>query len=182
MKRFVFRLEAYLNQTRRREEAERLRLAALIQEEVRLSQLRQELLRRREEQQERLAGSQFLAAYEANWYVHHIHGLGRQIEELEHRIAVCREEIERQRQALVEARRRLRPVEKLKRRRQDAWQQEADRWFQREVEDLHLQRIARQERGPWRTDAEGGESGVGSQESDGKGLATDPCRLVNPDV
>jgi flagellar export protein FliJ len=179
MKRFVFRLETYLNQTRRQEEAERFRLAALIQEEARLSQIRRELVHRREEQQSRLARSPALAAYEASWYVHHIYGLGRQIDELEHRLKTCREEIERQRQALVEARRRLRPVEKLKQRRQDAWQQEADKWLQREVEDLHLQRVARQERGPWRTDP--GGSGAGNRERPDTSSGTGQCRLPNPD-
>lgn len=179
MKRFVFRLEAYLNQTRRQEETERFRLAALIQEEARLSQIHQELVFRREEQQSRLARSPALAAYEANWYVHHIYGLGRQIEEVEHRLKTCQEEIERQRQVLVEARRRLRPVEKLKQRRLDAWHQEADKWLQREVEDLHLQRVARQERGPWRTDP--GESGAGGGEKAVVGSASEPCPLPGPD-
>lgn len=144
MKRFAFRLEAYLTQCRRQEEAEYLRLATLRKEGRRLEEARSELMRRIGEQQEALAHAPSLAAYEANWYVHHIRGLQLELEGLERRLESCRKDIERQRKALMEVRRRLRPVEKLRERRWSAWRQELDKHEQREAEDLHLIRMAQE--------------------------------------
>lgn len=144
MKRFTFRLEAYLQQCRHREEGERLKLAAAQQELSRLVELRQQLVRRLEDSKDTLARAPLMPAYEATWFVNHIHGLESQIEHCDRRIEGAKRAVEAQRQVLVEARRRLKPVEKLKERRFADWQQAVDQHYQQEAEELFLLRLGRE--------------------------------------
>jgi flagellar export protein FliJ len=145
MKRFSFRLEPYLQFCRHREDAEYTRLAELILEHKRLEETRRtlslSLMRSREEMADRIE----LHAYEAGWYVRHIHSLRLQIDRVETDLDRLRQRMVEQRLRLVEARKRRNPVEKLRERRRLQHERELEKTEQREADDLYLQRLPRTE-------------------------------------
>lgn len=143
MKKFAFRLESYLSTCRYREEAERLKLAGLHQELGKLQEARTRLIRSLERNQDELSRGAVRVAYEATWYVYHIHGLRQQIEAIGQQIRNKQTEIEQQQERLIEARRKLRPVEKLRERREESHRKAMEKLVDAEVSELYLQRLHR---------------------------------------
>lgn len=143
MRRFVFRLESVLRWRRSRFELEQNRLRELAAERDRI-RLR---LRRLEEQRRRLEGELLasgtlsgaeLAALEA-WR------LRQRVERArcEQALAEAERRVEAQREQALEARRRLRLLERLKERRYAEWQTEADREAEALAAECHLARRGR---------------------------------------
>lgn len=143
MKRFDFRLDPYLKVCQRREELEQIRLAELFTELKKLDALKKALELTLMTTQLELSRKTSIPAYEAGWYIQRIEGLRREIEEVCLRLGQTSDQIESQKLELVEARRRLRPVERLKERRLKQFEKEIEKQAQSESDDLFLQRFHR---------------------------------------
>lgn len=143
MKRFRFQLETALTWRRQKEQAERARLEDMAARKAQL------VARRREVEQQWLEAQAItvsrssieggeLAALDA-----YRRAAGFEQARIDGQLAALEQEIERQRQVLVEAGRQARLLEKLKETKHAAWKRETARLLEEEASELYLAQWAR---------------------------------------
>lgn len=145
MKRFRFSLESVLRWRRNRLEQEQLRLQGLLAERATIQQrIRDCESQRRQAEQTVLRAAliqpQELAALEAyrRW-------LRQQRARLEQAASDCEARIAAQREVVLEARRELRLIEKLKERRLTEWEAEAARELEGLAAETYLAQWGRRQ-------------------------------------
>lgn len=140
MKKFQFRLDSYLKISRHQEEVEQIRLSEILRDR---QEVRTKLERNKTDAS---AAEAFWAeipiptAFQAVMHENYMHRLRLQRTVLEEELHRVNEKVEAQRERLKEATQRCEVIEKLKKRRKQDYQLEADRRLQRESDDLFLQR------------------------------------------
>ncbi len=138
MKKFSFRLDPYLEISRHQEQLEQLRLTELMNEERRMREAIQDLRSSWGNTSTELSSHREIHAFEIAWYRQRMQFIEQQIEETENRLAVLLERVTVQRNRVVEARKKVSIVEKLRERRLERFQFELDRTLQNEMDDLFL--------------------------------------------
>ena len=140
MKRFHFELRRVLDWRRQQLELEQIKLEPMVAElHLRDSRIGQCEAERRELRRpvacSASAEAQDLASAERYWLY-----LGGQSKRLAAELAACQERIVQQRARILEARRRLRLLERLEQRRREEWQAGADREQEALAAELFLAR------------------------------------------
>jgi flagellar export protein FliJ len=138
MKKFSFRLDSYLRISRHQEQLEQLRLTELMEEERRTRDAIQDLQSSWANTSTELSSHREIHSFEIGWYRQRMDFIEQQIEETENRLAALLERVAVQRERVVEARKKVRIVEKLRERRLERFQFELDRTLQNEMDDLFL--------------------------------------------
>ncbi|MCS7315020.1 MAG: flagellar FliJ family protein [Bryobacterales bacterium] len=143
MKRFVFRLEPVLRWRRGQLELEQNRLRELAAERDRIRMRLRELEQHRREQESQLlsrdalSGAE-LAALEA-WRLRQ----RAERERCQQALLEAERRLAEQRERVLEARRRVRLLEKLRERRYGEWQAEVERQVENLAAESHLGRLGR---------------------------------------
>jgi len=143
VKKFKFRLESYLRVCRHRVRAEEIRLREiLIERDLILREIDRLEDEKRGKEIEKSQKREF-TSIEMRILVNYIESLQLKIYRLTGEVAEIEARIRTQQQRIIEARKTLKPVEKLKQRRKDQYRFEADRELQAVVDELHLLRRSR---------------------------------------
>ncbi|MGH9721621.1 MAG: hypothetical protein ACRD8O_15545 [Bryobacteraceae bacterium] len=140
MRKFQFELSRILDWRRRQLEVEETKLAPLLAEQRAIETERAATEREETEANVAIATvhsttGEELAAFDA--YRLYLKDVRKRIES---RLANCANSIEKQRQAIVTARRQVRLLERLKERRRNEWQAAADREQENLAAELYLAR------------------------------------------
>lgn len=143
MKKFQFRLEPYHNVCRHHEELEEIRLNELLRQKAEIDTALHQAACRKEEAEAELSSQSEILAEEARIYRRYIQSLKEQIQQLREARSKLEARILRQKNALVEATRKRKVMDRLKERRLQEYQQQANRLEQQEADELFLQRQAR---------------------------------------
>jgi flagellar export protein FliJ len=124
--------------------AEQLRLRQLLTEKDRILLAIKKLKEKIEENENRKSQKKEFSSREIQVIISYIDSLNFKIFQLTNELAEMETKISRQRDRLIEARRRLKPVEKLKEYRKQQHDYEVDRELQAVVDELHLLRLNRE--------------------------------------
>ena len=138
MKKFSFRLDSYLRISRHQEQLEQLRLTELMEEERRTRDAIQDLQSCWANTSTELSSHREIHSFEIGWYRRRMDFIEQQIEETENRLAALLERVAVQRERVIEVRKKVRIVEKLRERRLDRFQIELDRSLRNEMDDLFI--------------------------------------------
>jgi|SRR5690606_5147450 len=140
MKKFHFRLDSYLKISRHQEELEQIRLFEILRD-------REEVRAKLEKNQvDQSAAQAFWAeipiptASQAVMHENYMQRLRHQRIALEEKLHRVNDKLEAQQERLKKTTQRCEVIEKLKKRRKQDYESQADRWLQRESDDLFLQR------------------------------------------
>jgi len=140
MKKFVFRLESCLRLRRHREEVEEIRLSELMSDRLRFHNEKEQLQLALIGTQKEMTEKKIITSEEVNLYRRYATSLEKKIVDLAARIRQLEARIDLQRSILLKARQTRKVVDRLKEKRRERHQNEADRQIQLEMEELHLLR------------------------------------------
>ena len=138
MKKFVFRLESCLRLRRHREEVEEIRLSELTSQRRRFQTEKETLQASLINTQKEMTEKKEITSEEVNLYRTYAASLERKIVDLAARLRQLQARIDLQRSILLKARQTRKVVDRLKEKRRERHQYEADRRIQAEMEELHL--------------------------------------------
>jgi flagellar FliJ protein len=138
MKKFVFRLESCLKLRRHREEVEEIRLGELMSNRLKFRTEREQFQAKLNATQQEMTERSKITSEEVNLYRKYAVSLEKKIVDLAAKIRQLEARIDLQRTLLLKARKSRKVVDRLKEKRRERHQNEADRQVQAEMEELHL--------------------------------------------
>ena len=138
MKKFVFRLESCLRLRRHREEIEEIRLSELTSERQKFLTEKETLQLRLIKTQREMTEKREITSEEINLYRKYATSLEKKILDFAARLRQLQARIDLQRSVLLKARQTRKVIDRLKEKRKERHQYEADRRIQAEMEELHL--------------------------------------------
>lgn len=144
MKRFQFRLESVLNWRERQSDLEEAKLQALFEELHALGSALERNAADRAQAERAVFGARQIDPAELAALDPHREWLARDRRRIEERRRNCEQRIEAQRIQLMEAERKVRLLERLRGRRRQEWQAEADRELEQTAAESFLARWSRE--------------------------------------
>lgn len=140
MKAFRFRLEKVLAWRRTELEVEQFKARQLAAELERIEQERNQVLAARTAAERALLGAGRADGADLQAHASYLAQLDRRKSGLEQRRAAQKARLAEQQKRLLDAQRRCRLLERLRARRHDEWQAEADRELENFAAEMHLAR------------------------------------------